>query len=391
MKKIISYLLLVPLLSVVVFPSFAQQNENALQQEIESLKKQLSEIQKQLKTVENVEKMELAAKLADANAKLRNAEIDKYKRELKDANNEWLRTWSLWFVGILGFFIAILLGVSTVFWYWLKSRADKLIANEVEKSLNGFKESVEQVKIQQDRIRILEKEHAATVIDDILFYSPGVTYPYPERINAISDMALLDVFNDEKRRIVCRSKAAEFLTDRKSKQIVPPLIVFLNTILDSDSYNEVEPLSQAGFALRKLVNYLGMIHNPEIYKELTKFLNRLLRENTELKDMFLTWTVFSLADVGDALNTGSSISNMKEAIPDLALFQREREAIENLVNYFDKFDEHEGIKEIYNIHVKGKMSELADRCLDLLEKYDPDFVREQREEKAANNAESEDS
>ena len=58
---------------------------------------------------------------------------------------------------------------------------------------------------------------------------------------------------------------------------------------------------------------------------LQNILNRLLLlENTELKDLFLTWTVFSLTYIGIALNTESSISIMKEAIPYLEIRWEER-------------------------------------------------------------------
>ena len=54
-------------------------------------------MEKQLQTVENVEKMDLQAKLADANAKLANTEFGKFERKLRDSNDDWLRA------GVLGF------------------------------------------------------------------------------------------------------------------------------------------------------------------------------------------------------------------------------------------------------------------------------------------------
>ena len=132
MKAFIAFLLLVALFGIIVPLSFAQQNQNTQKPnpEVEALKIQLQ-------TVEN-EKMELTTKLADTNAKLREAEINELTSKLRESNNEWLREWSYWFLGVIGFFALILLGVSYVFWYWLRSRADQLITNSVEKSLNGF-------------------------------------------------------------------------------------------------------------------------------------------------------------------------------------------------------------------------------------------------------------
>ena len=79
-------------------------------------------------------------------------EIDKFKRELKDTNDEWLRERGVFgLLTIIGIFWSqLILGVSYVFWYWLRSRADQLIADSVEKSLNGFKEAVGQVNILKD-------------------------------------------------------------------------------------------------------------------------------------------------------------------------------------------------------------------------------------------------
>ena len=108
MKKFITYLPLTILFIIGITFSFAQQNQNTQKSdpEVEVLKKRISELESKLQTVENVEKMELAAKLADANAKLANAEFGRFERELRDSNDEWLRTWSLWFF-ITGFLVLI--------------------------------------------------------------------------------------------------------------------------------------------------------------------------------------------------------------------------------------------------------------------------------------------
>ena len=121
MKKIIVCLLLMVLFVTVILLSFAQQNQNSQKQDPE-----VHALKIQLQTVEN-EKIELTTKLldaqtklADANTELLNAEIGKYKRELKDANDEWLRTWSLWFAGIISLLVLI---VGGSFWFWLRSSA----------------------------------------------------------------------------------------------------------------------------------------------------------------------------------------------------------------------------------------------------------------------------
>ena len=399
MKAFIIFLLLGLLLGIILPLSFAQQSQDArkLDTEIEDLKKRISELENRLQTMENVEKMELAAKLADANAKLRNAETDKYKRELKDANDEWLRTWSLWFVGIIGFLVLI---VGGAFWFWLRYRADQLIADRVENSLNGFKEAIAQVNtlknelkeavgqvnILQDQIRILEKEHAVSVLANSvhLFYHPESD---SERIKPIPDSALLDLFADNTRDLSFRYKAVEVLVARKSQELVSPALEFLNSIVGSDF-----DWKDGWFAedrLQSLVIFLGQIHTQKNYEGLVKFLDRLLTEDTEFRNVLLTWTVYSLAYVSGALNKRNSVPIIRKSIPDLDISAGEDQVIRNLVEYFDKFNEPEGIKEILTNGLTNEMPEVETRCLELLQKYDPDFVEKWRAEKETANTETE--
>ena len=192
----------------------------------------------------------------------------------------------------------------------------------------------------------------------------------------------MDVFGDKKYHLGVRHKAAELLA-QKSAQKSPPIVVPLFDLLNSAIEPNSDIISKIGKGpLRNSIEILSGIENLEVYDRLTKYLNRLLLlENTELKDSFLTWTVFSLTYIGIALDTDSSISLMKEAIPYFEIRRDVTQNIEDLARYFDTFEEHEGIKEIYNIHAKGKMSDVEETCLNLLEKYDPNFVKEQREEK----------
>ena len=141
MKKFIACLLLGVLLGMIPPLLFAQQSQNTQKSnpEIESLEKRVSELEEQLQAVENVEKMDLQTKLAEANTKLANVEFGKFRRELRDSNDEWLKRWSSWFVGVIGFFVLVIGGVGAVFWFWLRSRADQLITDEVEKSIDRFK------------------------------------------------------------------------------------------------------------------------------------------------------------------------------------------------------------------------------------------------------------
>ena len=122
MRTYIVCVLLIALLGLTVSAPFAQQNQNTpkIDTEVEKLKIQLQ-------TVEN-EKIGLETKLAEANAKLINVDVDKLKGELRESNNDWLRAWNNWFIGIVSV-IAVIIGAAL--WLVLKT----LIEKGIEKGL----------------------------------------------------------------------------------------------------------------------------------------------------------------------------------------------------------------------------------------------------------------
>ena len=362
----------------------AQQNQNPqkLEQKIEAL-------EKQLRSVENVEKMELQAKLAEVNAKLINAEFDKFERELKDSNDEWLRGWSSWFLGVIGVFVAILIGVGAVFWFWLRSRADRLIADEVEKSIDRFKEIVGQVEMMKNELRELKKEHAASMLKSIIHSYFKDENSYPEHIKALPEELLLQVFDDKRYDIEVRYRAAEALSHRKSPQLVPPLLEFLNSAIHSERNWTEERRGQRAFNPCIFVGFLEKIRTPEAYRGLAKLLNRLITENPRHKDLFLEETVFSLMWIGAHLNMGDSVSVLAKAVYDLSNLEDKPESLDFLATHFDRFNEPEGIREILRWHVEYETSgveDLEDRCLELLESYDPVFVEEWRASRTTDNS-----
>ena len=387
MRKFILCLLLGALLGITFSPLLAQQNQNTQKSnpEVESLEERVSELEEQLQTVENVEKIDLQARLAEANTKLANAEFDKFEGKLRDSNNQWLQGWGAVFVGVIGFFVVVIGGVGAVFWFWLRSTADQLIAAEVEKSLNGFKEAVDAQNVIKSEIRVLKKEHAASVLEDFHYLPLNEEYDHPEQIKSLSEEDFLQVFDDEKYDLALRYKAAEVLAGRKSSQLVPLLLEFLNSVVDSNSNINFQAKSiQRGF-----VNLLGHIYTQEAYQGLKKFLNRLLVENPQHKDVFLTWTVFALGWVSVELDIRDSVPILRKAIPHLKDLQYEHDALSNLVGHFDSLNEPEAIKEILTNHVTDEssgMEEVEDRCLELLQKYDPEFVNEWRSKKMTNNS-----
>ena len=255
-----------------------------------------------------------------------------------------------------------------------------MIEDRIEDSLNGFKKAVEQVKI-------LDKEHAVSVLDNFTPYYPVELEWHNEAIKALSDEMLLDVFSDKTRNLGIRWKAADVLVVRNSTQLISPVITSLNNIADSDI--EKWTFGERFRLPSEFWGELNGLNNKETYQELKNFLNLLITDNPKNKDIFLTWTVILLVQVSRELDRSDSVSMIIETIPDLDNDSFKENDLKSLVEYFNKFQEHEGIKAIYNAHVKDKLPELEKKCLDLLEEKFPDFVKEQREEKASTDNESE--
>ena len=385
MRKFIACLLLGALLGMIPPLLLAQQNQNAQRSnpEIEALKKRVSALEKQLQTVENVEKMELQAKLAEANAKLAdantkliNAEFGKFERGLKDSNDERMRNWVI-------FFVAIVSTAGVAFWFVVKS----LIADRIEKNLKGFKESVDEQNVIKNQLEMLEKQSVAAVLEGVIDYDLLDKNHHPGQIKALREEALLQVFDDNETYYpILIYKAAEILAARKSPRLISPLLHHLNLAADSDIdtryFYNVPPLARLP-KWYDAVKFLEYMHTPEAYEGLNRFLNHLLTENPKSKNWFLRETVSSLVQVGIKLNMGDSVPILKRALLDLE--NPGHEVLSKLVEYFDRFNEPAGIKEILINYLDNETAnmtlpetQLADQCLQLVQKYDPEFVNEWR-------------
>ena len=132
--------------------------------------------------------------------------------------------------------------------------------------------------------------------------------------------------------------------------------VFKDAYFDLDYFDDLLPLFKD-------------IRNEKTYRGLSKLLARVqkLNDDTDIKKVYLNWIVFSLAYIGDALNTDRAMPKMREALPNLLISDHEdSNNLENLVNYFHRFDEHEGIKEILENGLTNDMPEVETLCLELL-------------------------
>lgn len=373
MKINIVYLLLIALSGINVSASIAQQNQNVPKTDTEVQKLKI-----QLQTVEN-EKMEIETKLAEANARLINTDIEKLKGELRESNNNWLRAWNNWFVGIVSV-VAVIIGAALLL--VLKT----LIERAIEKRLDGFKNAVEQVNILKSQLRILQKERAISLIENSIRFSSEKSY-YTQQISTLPDQALIDAFCDENIALSVKHEATTYLNNRNPVQCAAPAIDFLNLVINTDRYPGENYLARD--KLRDIVKFIGQIKTREAYDELKNLLKRLSNDKSKHKDWFLTSTVFSLAHVGIELNRRDSISMIRKTLPDLDVSSYGEDDLKNLVEYFNKFQEYEGIKDILTNSFTNSMPEVEKRCMQLLRGYDDDFVREKREEKAANNTEGE--
>ena len=371
MKQFIACLLLGALLGIIPSPMTAQQNQN---QEMEALKKRVSELEKQLQTVENVEKLDLQAKLAEANAKLANAEFGKFKTELRVDNDDRMRAWSYWFFGILG--IAAVISGGAI-WFWLKS----LIADRVEKNLNGFKEAVEDQNVTKDQLRELEKALVVFMLDSIAHVRGE--HSLPERIKALREEVLLQVLEDKKSDPAVRYKAIQILADRKSSRFVSHSLEFLNSAVNWEQYQpEVNT-----FNPRAYVHQLASTQMQEAYQGLKEFLNRLITEKPKQKDLFLEVTVAELVELSADLKMTDSVPILKRAIEHFKVGQVNPKVLERLIRFFNEFNAPEGLKEILGHRITDGMPNLEEKCLELLQKHDPEYVKKWRaRETTENNA-----
>ena len=142
---------------------------------------------------------------------------------LRKSYNKWLWAWTAFFGGILA-----VIGIAL----WLSVKS--LIADRVEKSLNGFKDAVAQQEVIKNQLVVLEKEHAISVLENAPESFLRYEHFHTEQIKALREEVLLHVFGDETRLIEIRYSAADVLAVRKSPRLVSSVLEFVNSVVDSD-------------------------------------------------------------------------------------------------------------------------------------------------------------
>lgn len=235
----------------------------------------------------------------------------------------------------------------------------------------------------------MKKELAVSVLDNFTQHLPVELEMHNEAIKALSDEMLLEIFRDKTSNLEIKWKAVDVLVARNSTQLISPVITSLNNIADSD----IEKITfGARFRLpSEFWGKLNGINNKETYQELKNFLNLLITDNPKNKDIFLTWTVILLVQVSSEVDRSDSVSMIIETIPDLDNYSFEENDLKSLVEYFDKFNEPEGIKEILTNGLTDGMPEVETGCLELLQKHDPNFVSDWKAQRETANTQNEES
>lgn len=240
-------------------------------------------------------------------------------------------------------------------------------------------------ELMRDRLRKREKHHAAFVLE--FLKNDRIIYEYgrPPQVDALSEQALLDVFSDETSSLTVKYRAALVLfTLKKCTRFVPIYMEFLNFIVNAE------------LDMEDLETRLEVINFPDLffelaaigaYEEVKDFTNYLLTENPRHKNLFVYFAVVSLTELSLKLNRKDAIPILKSAISYIEYLSSD--TIIEIAEYFDKFKDIVGIKDILAKHLKDETPDVEAKCLALLQKHDPEFVKKWNAEKENVNTQNE--
>lgn len=383
------FLILLVLFATCIFFLFMRQNQMSqqLDSEIKTLKSNISVPKINPKTTENTETIKLARELTDSNAKLINAEFSKFERDLRDSNNKWLWGWTGFFTTIIVLILAI---IGVAFWFSVRS----MIADRVEIFIIGFKEDVGQLDTVKDQLRRLEHQYTSSTLRDVPEGYFGKGEPQFEQIKQLREETLSQILNDEDSLLGTKYRAAAVLADRNSPLLVTPVLKYLNSIVgfDSDLSSDFTLDYYPEYYVCELIGFVGQIYTQDTHNGLKKFLNTLLTAETEHRNLLMGYTARSLALVSLEMNQKDAVPVLRKSIPDMKFFPSDSaDCLEEIARYFDIFNEPAGIKEILTYHAAGENPMPQDKCLELLQKHDPEFVKEYQVHNENTNAGSEDS
>ena len=234
-------------------------------------------------------------------------------------------------------------------------------------------------------LRSLEKEYVAFVLETLTTSEFVLEQIFPKKTIALPEQALLDVFTDGTSPMKLKYRAACSLINKESTRFVPLLLEFVNEMVDADL--DIKENSGTGEGITEFQYLLGRLKTPETYEGTKKFLHRLLTEDLKHKDIFIDGTIISLTSISHVLNRRDAIPIVK-----LAMFHFVPPINEGLISVAENFGamkEPSLLKHILVQHVTSEMPDVEEVCLELLEDFDPEFVKEWQAQKENTNIQTE--
>ena len=242
-------------------------------------------------------------------------------------------------------------------------------------------------ELTRDWLRKREKHHAVSVLE--FLENDRIIYEYgrPPQIDALSEQVLLDVFSDETSSLTVKYRAALILlTLKECTRFVPIYMEFLNFIVNAEL--DMEDL-ETWLEVNNFSCLFLDLTTMGAYEEVKDFTNYLLTENPRHKNLFIYCAIVSLTELSLKLNRKDAIPMLKSAISHTEYLSSC--TLIEIAEYFDKFKDIAGIKEILTKHLTDETPDVETKCLALLQKHDPDFVEQWKAQKTTVDTENEES
>ncbi len=236
-------------------------------------------------------------------------------------------------------------------------------------------------------LRSLEKKYVAAVLENFTTADFYLEQFFPRKTEALPEQALLDVFTDGASTLKLKYRAAHSLINKEPTRLVPAILEFVNDIVDSDF--DIKEGNETGEGITEFQYLLGYLNTPEAYEGVKKFLHRLLTEDLKHKDIFIDGTIISLTDMSVVLKRRDAIPLIK-----LAMFHFVYPPNEGLISIAESFwamNEPSLLKHILTEHVTNEMPDVEEVCLEFLEEFNPEFVKECGTEKETANIKNKES
>ena len=239
--------------------------------------------------------------------------------------------------------------------------------------------------MQIDPFRSLRKKWVASVLENFTRGEFYLEQFFPIKSEPLPEQALLDVFCDGMSTLKLKYRAASILTSKRSARFVPVILEFVNSIVDADLY--IEEDSETAEYITEFQYLIGRLTTPEAYEGVKKFLNRLLTEDLKHHDIFIDGAIIALTNISHRLNRKDDIAFIKSAL--FHFIYPPNEGLISVTENFGAMKEPSLLKYILTEHVTNEMPDVEEVCLELLEEFDPEFVKEWQIQKETANTQNE--